>query len=86
MPERMLLRHGISIKDMVALIRAGYATATGECVRAGDRLIELARLTITDGGRIKKNSPQPGGLLFLTLRGDGGEGLGEGLFEGRSSP
>jgi hypothetical protein len=36
---------------MVELVKAGLATARGERVRAGDRVIEVATLRITDAGR-----------------------------------
>jgi hypothetical protein len=47
----MLLAHGVSIETMVALIRAGFATARGERVRAGDRQTEVATVRITEAGR-----------------------------------
>jgi len=49
--EGMLLAHGVTIEDMVALVHAGYATATGERTRAGDKVIEVAVVKITDAGR-----------------------------------
>jgi hypothetical protein len=50
-PEGVLAAHGISIDDMVALVRSGLATARGERVRAGDQVTEVATLTITPEGR-----------------------------------
>jgi len=51
MSEGILVAHGISIDDMVGLVQAGLATATGERVRCGDRVIEVALVKITDAGR-----------------------------------
>jgi len=49
--EGLLAAHGVTIEDMVALVQAGLATAMGERVRAGDRVIEVAIVKITDAGR-----------------------------------
>ena len=52
MPEGMLLAHGVTIEDMVALVQAGYATVRAlERTRAGDKVIEVAVVMITDKGR-----------------------------------
>jgi hypothetical protein len=40
-----------TIAQMVELVHAGVATATTECVVAGQRTIEVARVRITDAGR-----------------------------------
>jgi hypothetical protein len=50
-PEGLLAAHGVSIDDMVGLVRSGLATASGERTRAGDGQIEVATLTITEAGR-----------------------------------
>jgi hypothetical protein len=49
--EAILLAHGVTISTMIELVVAGYATASTERVRAGARVIGVARLTITDAGR-----------------------------------
>jgi hypothetical protein len=49
--EGMMLAHGFTIPQMVELVRAGLATATGERVVAGRERIEVATLRITDAGR-----------------------------------
>jgi hypothetical protein len=43
--------HGVSIADLVELVRAGLATTTSERVRAGRIEMEVAMLRITDAGR-----------------------------------
>jgi hypothetical protein len=50
-PEGLLAAHGISIEDVIALVRAGYASATGARVRAGDKVLEVALVKITHTGR-----------------------------------
>jgi hypothetical protein len=47
--EAILVAHGFTM--LVKLIRAGLATAGTECVVAGGRSIEVARMRITDTGR-----------------------------------
>jgi predicted methyltransferase MtxX (methanogen marker protein 4) len=51
MPEGLLLAHGVTIDDMVALVQAGYATAHAERIRASDKVIVVATVRITDKGR-----------------------------------
>jgi hypothetical protein len=36
---------------LIVLVRSGFATATPEIVRAGNRPIEVVRVGITDAGR-----------------------------------
>jgi hypothetical protein len=43
--------HGFSIKQIVDLVRAGFATAKAERVVAGGKTIEGARVRITEAGR-----------------------------------
>src|SRR5262245_23275577 len=52
----ILIPHSFTIEDMVALVRAGLATATAYRVMAGGRTIEVGRLRITEegGGRSKR--------------------------------
>jgi hypothetical protein len=49
--EAMMLAHGFTIAQGVELVHAGVATATTECVVAGSRTIEVARVRITEAGR-----------------------------------
>jgi hypothetical protein len=49
--EAVMLAHGISIDQMVALVRAWLATATPQRVKAGRERMEIARLRITEAGR-----------------------------------
>jgi hypothetical protein len=46
-----MLAHGFTIPQMVELVHAGLAMATGERVVAGARKIEVARVRITETGR-----------------------------------
>jgi hypothetical protein len=48
--EAVMLAHGFTIAQMVALVRAGLATA--ERVVAGRRTIEVARVRIAEMGRL----------------------------------
>jgi hypothetical protein len=50
--EAIMLAHGFTIEQMVELVRAGLATANTERVIAGGRAIEVARVKITDAGRL----------------------------------
>jgi hypothetical protein len=43
-----MLAHGLTVDDMVELVRAGLATATAERVVAALRKIEVARVRITE--------------------------------------
>jgi hypothetical protein len=49
--EALMIAHGFTVEQMVELVRAGLATATGERVVAGKREIEVARVRITAKGR-----------------------------------
>src|SRR6266446_1264054 len=49
--EAIMLAHGFTIDQMVELVRAGLATAQTECVVAGRRTFEVARVRITEAGR-----------------------------------
>jgi hypothetical protein len=46
-----MLAHGFTVELLVELMRAGFATAKGERVRAGGKSIKVARLRITEAGR-----------------------------------
>jgi hypothetical protein len=50
-PEGLMIAHGFSIDDMVALVRGGLATAHAEIIVAGKRKLEVARVRITEAGR-----------------------------------
>jgi hypothetical protein len=47
----LLRAHGFTIAQMVALVRAGLASAATERVIAGGKPIEVARVRITEAGR-----------------------------------
>jgi hypothetical protein len=47
-----LLAHGFSIEMLVEIIHAGLATATAEHVIAGSKTMEIARVRITEEGRL----------------------------------
>jgi hypothetical protein len=46
-----MLAHGFTIPQMVELVHAGLAMATGERVVAGRKTIEVTRVRITEAGR-----------------------------------
>ena len=46
-----MLAHGFTVETLVQMIAAGLATASPECVVAGGKTIEIARVKITDEGR-----------------------------------
>jgi hypothetical protein len=49
--EHVLRAQGFAIEQMVALVRAGLATATPQRTRAGPEVLEVATLRIADAGR-----------------------------------
>jgi hypothetical protein len=49
--EAIMLAHGFTAELLVDLVRDGLATAARGIVCAGNRPIEVTRLTITDVGR-----------------------------------
>ena len=49
--EAIMLAHGFTVEQMVALIRDGLATAHAERVIAGSRKVEVTWVKITDGRR-----------------------------------
>jgi hypothetical protein len=55
-PEALMIAHGFTIEDMVALVHDGLATATAERVRAGRATLEVARVKITEVGRRALNA------------------------------
>jgi hypothetical protein len=50
--EAILLAHGFTIKQIVELVHAGLATAHSQRVIVGRRTIEVARVKITEAGRL----------------------------------
>jgi hypothetical protein len=50
--EDLLRAHGFRLDDMVDVVNAGLATATVECVLAAGNPVEVARVRITDAGRV----------------------------------
>jgi hypothetical protein len=49
--EAFLLAHGFTVDLLADMVRAGFATAQIERVRAGGQPIEVTRVHITDAGR-----------------------------------
>jgi hypothetical protein len=51
MTESQLSAYGVTVPDMVALVRIGLATVSRERIVMGSKEIEVARVRITDEGR-----------------------------------
>jgi hypothetical protein len=49
--EEILRVHGFTVRLLARIVRAGFATANPEIVKAGGRTLSMLRLTITDAGR-----------------------------------
>jgi hypothetical protein len=49
--EATLRAHGFTVRQLARIVRAGFATASPEIVKAGGRTLSLLRLAITDLGR-----------------------------------
>jgi hypothetical protein len=49
--DAFMMAHGFTIALLVELIHEGLASVTPQRVRAGGRMIEVARVRITDAGR-----------------------------------
>ena len=49
--EEILRAHGFTVRLLGRIVRAGFAVANPEIVKAGGRTLSLLRLTITDLGR-----------------------------------
>jgi hypothetical protein len=49
--EAILIANGFTVDLLASLVRAGLATSTPQRVRAGDQMIEVAKVQITDAGR-----------------------------------
>jgi hypothetical protein len=48
--DGLMIANGVTVEQMVALVRAGLATATAQRIRAGGKAMEVATLRITDVG------------------------------------
>jgi hypothetical protein len=51
-PQRLLSAHGLNAAMIRGLVNRGLATTTRENVRAGDKLVEIGKVWITDAGRV----------------------------------
>jgi hypothetical protein len=49
--QKVLRAHGFKATLLARIVRAGFAVAMPEIVKAGGRTLRLLRLTITDAGR-----------------------------------
>jgi hypothetical protein len=54
--EAIMLAHGFTARQLVGLKRDGLATAHSQRVTVGRRVIEVARLKITEAGRRAYNA------------------------------
>jgi hypothetical protein len=54
--EAIMLAHGFTTEQVVDLVRAGLATATAERVVAGKRKLEIARVRVTEAGKLALGS------------------------------
>ena len=50
--EALMLAHGVTVPQMVELVQAGLASAGAERMRAGKHEMEIARVRITEAGRV----------------------------------
>jgi hypothetical protein len=50
-PQRFLFGHGLAVAMIRGLVNRGLATMTRENIRAGDKLVEIGKVWITDTGR-----------------------------------
>ena len=49
--EEILRAHEFTVRLLASIVRAGFAVAKPEIVKAGGRTLSMLRLTITDAGR-----------------------------------
>jgi len=49
--EAIMVAHGFSVEQMVELVRAGLASVAAQRVVAGQHVMEIARVRITEAGR-----------------------------------
>jgi hypothetical protein len=49
--QSIMMAHGFGIETLNVLLRNGLATSERRSVRAGERMIMVTRLAITDAGR-----------------------------------
>jgi hypothetical protein len=54
--EAALRAHGVTVRPLARIVRAGFAVAKPETVKAGGRTLSFLRLRITDAGRRALNS------------------------------
>jgi hypothetical protein len=50
-PEAMILANGFDIELVTDVVWAGLATVATQTVRAGDRMLGISNMRITDAGR-----------------------------------
>jgi hypothetical protein len=50
--EAIMLAHGFTVEMLVELVRAGLATAKAERMVTSSRTFEVARVRITEAGRL----------------------------------
>jgi hypothetical protein len=51
-----LRAHGITVRPLARIVRAGFAVTKPETVKAGGRTLSFLRLRITDAGRRALNT------------------------------
>jgi|SoiMethySBSTD1v2_1073268.scaffolds.fasta_scaffold530992_2 hypothetical protein len=49
--ETVILKHGCTVKQINELLQGGMATASTQRILVGKRILEIARLRITEAGR-----------------------------------
>jgi hypothetical protein len=49
--EEILRAHGFTVRLLAGIVRAGFAVAQPDIVKAGGRTLSMLRLTITDLGQ-----------------------------------
>jgi hypothetical protein len=49
--EAIMLAHGLSVEQMVELVRGGLASVVAQRVVAGQDVMEIARVRTTEAGR-----------------------------------
>jgi hypothetical protein len=54
--QETLRAHGITVRPLARIVRAGFAVAKPEIVKAGGRTLSFLRLTITSAGRRALNT------------------------------
>ena len=49
--EAIMLAHGLSVEQMVELVRGGLASVAAQRVVTGQHVMEIARVRVTEAGR-----------------------------------